>query len=407
MKRVRDNGAVRIAGLFGIAVVCQILFSALLPTAFYEGSSTDFWVRDLPMATQMLSPQGLHLQANIPAIGYPLLLSGLLQVSTYTGISFLSLLRLFALLCLGLTTVLVFFNAHFIWQSNAALAAGLLWCTYPFQLWLSGQNSTELPFLVFFLGALWFVSLAFAAKRQIFSMAVAGLLLGCAILIRPGALALPIVFAGVWFMSQTALPLAKRATAALALLVVCILVLTPWEWFIWHKTGRLVLVSTNDVASIRDGLTFGVVFKTYRTPIALSPSVKAFMQEAAAHMRELTEISEIGSFLLNQVQIRPAAVAEWVALKSVRVWYGTDSQRFDLYVLLCQIFYVGAGVIGFLSSWKYRTLARPFIVLLFSTILYFWFVGITVLPILRYMIPAMAILILFIPGIKYSINAKH
>ena len=81
----------------------------------------------------------------------------------------------------------------------------------------------------------------------------------------------------------------------------------------------------------------------------------------------------------------------------MRSWYGTDSHRLELPTLLIQLVYLifisfGAGI-----AWRRKGRSKQAAQMILLITLYFWMMTILVLSILRYMLPVMALLMLFVP----------
>ena len=56
---------------------------------------------------------------------------------------------------MALTSVLVYLLAQSVWGPLPALISALIWMTYPFALWLTKQQGSEMPFLVVFYGGVY------------------------------------------------------------------------------------------------------------------------------------------------------------------------------------------------------------------------------------------------------------
>jgi hypothetical protein len=92
-------------------------------------------------------------------------------------------------------------------------------------------------------------------------------------------------------------------------------------------------------------------------------------------------------------------VAVW---KAVRAWYGTDSQRLDRWLLLMQLPYL--GLLGWASNRCLRggPKGASLAALLLGMVLYFWFMTVAVLPILRYMAPVICVWFAAVPALLQS-----
>jgi hypothetical protein len=183
--------------------------------------------------------------------------------------------------------------------------------------------------------------------------------------------------------------------------------LFPWEAWVYSEIGEVVPVSTVGASSMRDGLTFAVAHKDYRQALSLPDDVSALMQNAAMQKDQLQSTKDIALFLADEIRVRPQAVLGLLAIKAVRSWYGTDSQRFEILSFVIQSLYLGFASAGVCLAWQKRKTTRPLIMLLGVVVLYFWAVTIMVLSILRYMIPAMGLLFIAIPGVLPDTMSKN
>jgi hypothetical protein len=85
--------------------------------------------------------------------------------------------------------------------------------------------------------------------------------------------------------------------------------------------------------------------------------------------------------------------------KALRSWYATDSGRFELPSMILQSLYLVVIVIGSWQSWHQGEQRRQMTLIIWLITAYFWLITITVLSILRYILPAIGLLFLLLPGI--------
>ncbi len=167
--------------------------------------------------------------------------------------------------------------------------------------------------------------------------ALAAVFLGIAMLIRSIAIAiLPVCVLIVWFTQH---PAHKKAISSAVLLGVGALVVLPWSVLIHTQTEQFVLLGTNSVPSVRDGLTFAVG-KAYRQEFQLSEPVLALMERLLERRAEMNSLGEILAVLRQEAERDPAAVLNLLALKAARSWYATDSGRLEVVSALLQLGYV-------------------------------------------------------------------
>ena len=132
-----------------------------------------------------------------------------------------------------------------LYGDRVGVFAALVLAVWPTLILFTTILASELPFLLFTIAALD----AWTARDRSWLMrgAIAGLLLGAASLVRPLALALPIIYGGTIALAN--LGLKNEALRQARLAVVCLLVMAaviaPWTWRNYRVYGEPVLISTN------------------------------------------------------------------------------------------------------------------------------------------------------------------
>ena len=170
----------------------------------------------------------------------------------------------------------------------------------------------------------------------------------------------------------------------------------PWEIWVYHHTGRIIPLSTGGFPVIHKGLTYAVDLDGYRLTSKIPEDVFALMQEIYTSRSESVE--DIFSLLIQQLKERPQAVTKLFIMKAARSWYGTDSGRYETAIMLLQIIYLVFALWGSVVSWRQGGIARNLAVVIWVMVFYFWGMTILVLSILRYMVPAMGLLMLMVPA---------
>jgi 4-amino-4-deoxy-L-arabinose transferase-like glycosyltransferase len=304
------------------------------------------------------------------------------------------------LLGMGLTTALLFFLASEVWSRRGAVLRAFVWMTCPLVLWTAKQPGSELPFLIAFYAALLlYWRNAFRGDSGRAALLACGGCLGVALLLRPIAIGQPVILAAASWLCTAGLPRRRRlAKALLPLLGVCVVVM-PWEGWAYGKTSRLIPLSTGGVPSYLDGLTFAADTKGYRQDVAVPADVLTLMREIKAREKELTSPGKIASAMTEQWQRHPWAVLKLFGLKLFRSWYGTDSQRMEFPLMVLQVLYLGAALVSTRWAWRRGSGARGLVLLVWVLVVYCWGMTTLVLPIVRYMLPALGLLFLLLPAI--------
>src|ERR1700682_2990888 len=132
-----------------IAILAHAIFLLLLPAAWRKNQSPDYAVYYEPVASQLVAGGGLFL-ASKPALRYPpgipMLYAATFLTSDRLGISRGIGLRILEGVFVIATGLLVAAVAMRFFSWRIALAASILWSTYPFHLWLTKQPDASTAF---------------------------------------------------------------------------------------------------------------------------------------------------------------------------------------------------------------------------------------------------------------------
>jgi hypothetical protein len=375
----------------------------VLPIQFRINDNSDYIGFYKPVAHNILAGHGLITPDGGPALryppGYPLLLAGIFGLSQLLEIPEETGLSAFVLLCMGLTSVLVYLLAQSVWGPLPALISALIWMTYPFTLWLTKQQGSEMPFLVVFFGGVYLFWRALLCKTRSWPVFfLSRLLMGFSMLIRPIAIGVVMVISIVLWLVGREIAARFRLFLIIMLHLGSLVTVLPWEMWVYSITSRVVMLSTGGVPSIRDGLTFAVASKGYRQEIKVPEDVAALMRDILVHSDEMRSLDGIVSFLTEQLRVQPLTVAKLFTLKAVRSWYGIDSGRFEIPIMLIQTFYLVLILWGSGVAWRRGGITKQLAISIWFLVLYFWAMTMLALSILRYMVPVIGLLFVLIPG---------
>lgn len=385
----------RSAIVFVVAFVFIALFQIFVPDSFRLDSS-DYTYYHSVVARNLLAGNGFTLAddsfASTNPPGYPIIVAVLLWIAQL-GISEALLFGALNAACLAISVVVVYRLARNLWGERGGLLAAGLWLTYPFMLLLSTERLTEPPFI-----AALYLGLAFfwrSLKTQsLRGFALAAVFLGIAMLIRSIAIAiLPVCVLIVWLTRH---PLRLKASTSAVLLGVGSLVVLPWTILVYAQSSQLVVLGTNTTPSIRDGLTFAVG-KAYRQEFQISADVLALMERLLSRRDEMTSLGAIFAAVREEFLQTPDAVVKLFLLKIARSWFATDSGRLELLSLAIQALYLLGILVGSLLTFRFALAQRTYLLGTWLIVLYFWLMTIAVLSILRYMTPAMGLLMTIVP----------
>ncbi len=407
-----------ILGLFLLTMIVAALFAAVLPAEYRQNQSTDYTFQYEPVARAILAGRGITGTEGTLATRYPpgfsALLAGTWALGGTVGMSEEAALLAFRLLCAGLSAVLLYGLARLVWRAEAALLVGLAWATYPFFLWIAKQPNSEVPFIPVFFGALLVVWLAVLRRpRAWWLYLLAGMLAGAAMLIRPSALGLGVVMAVLILFLARPIRLPARLGFAALLLLGNLLAVIPWTTAVYRETGLIIPLSTGGEVSFKDGLTFLVAYKDYRQEVPVADDVAELMLTFQRRRTEMQSSGDVLVVVLDEARQDPGTFLKFTLIKAGRSWYGIDSRTFEGATLAIQAVYFALILWGNAYAFFSRRAApggdagalRRMLAGNWLIVFYFWAMTITVVPLLRYMLPATGPLFIALPGVYYSLQA--
>jgi 4-amino-4-deoxy-L-arabinose transferase-like glycosyltransferase len=295
-----------------VALLSHILFLLFLPSDLKRTSSPDYVKFYEPVAQTLASGGGFFL-ASRPALLYPCGIP-IMYAATFRAADRLHLarstgLRILEALLLTLTSVLVSLLALLILSWRVALVASAMWSTYPFHLWLTKQpDSTSVFSLLLLFAVLLFVRWSTDGRRCVQYGCLAGLILGIAALIKPIAIALPVIFAGLACVCVIPCRPRQRALFSFCMVVAYLLPISPWEVWAREVSGQWIPLCTNGPNVLIDGLTLGSVRGV--KPVWMPQNVRALTQDAVEHYKDLKTTGSIANFLIAKIREEPRVVAQ-------------------------------------------------------------------------------------------------
>lgn len=382
------RGARRLRLALAVAAITFAIGALALPLA---PRSTDYRSFYQPVAQNLRSGDGLVSRDAAPAVRYP---PGhpLLLATTWLGLEPFGIGAERATDCLGVlahvaSTLLVFELGLALAGWKVAGLAALMWAGYPPALALPGTGNSEIGYVPLALLAI--VMVARRGAPSTMGCFQLGLLSGAAILLRPAGIALPLALL-LQLAANQPRSIARVAQRFAPVVLATVLVLAPWWIWTTMRTGAPVWLSTGGLPSMVDGWTFA----RHARGVQVSPGEDAL----TASLRRMWLDGQIsgGSDLAHALLTTdPGAALRMFGRKVVRAWYATDSQRHEGILATMQAFLLGLAVVGTMrlarSDWW--TANRHVLVLAGSWVLLTWASTVLVLSILRYMVPAMPIIV--------------
>lgn len=409
MNRKRDLTVA--AGLFFLAMVISAVFWSLLPGEFRGNQSTDYLNHYEPVARSIAAGRGITLDGVIATRyppGFSVLLAIVFRLSEWLNVPEGLVLLVFRLVCAGLSVVFIYALARLIWSPNLALIPALAWLTYPFALWLNKQPNSEVPFIPLLYAVMFAFWLALLRKpRAWWLYLLAGVLAGGAMLIRPAAIGLSIIMAVLaLFLVKPGVTVRSRLLAAALILTGNILVVLPWQIAVFNQTQAIIPLGTGGTVTIQDGLTFLAVPKDYRREVKIPEDVADLMWTFQERRPEMISAGQALAVIIEEARQAPGAFTKLMLIKITRSWYGIDSRQFELPTIFLQIIYLSFILWGSWYAWRWGGDRRRMIAGNWIVVLYFWAMTILVIPLFRYMLPVMGLLMVALPGVWLSIRAR-
>ena len=382
------------------------LFSILdFEVSFYSGQKNDKGIYQLSDYTfqvnRLINHQSIMVGDKVmnryPPV-YAYMLYGAYLVSDSIGMKYQHAVYILSMLLVALATVLISEITFLLYNSPwLSLFSGLLFATHPYNLSGVVKVLSYTPFMLFLLIAVWFMLLIIRKNKRILLFVImTGLSLGVASMLRPIGLLLPFIFAAFLIIFLKQFKMFHRIALALLLLVMSELVLFPWQVFN-AKHDEAVLISSNQVYSMRDGFAFNnhAAKKDIDLPVKMDSTARKISMTNARNGREMFQV------IWQEVKDQPVVMAKLFGLKAIRSWYGVFIQDPVKEKIKLAFFFIYAllAIVGFLRYRGKNMLFRQFSWLFLIVLLYFWGMTILVVSMVRYMYPVFGLAVVFIPGI--------
>ena len=385
-----------------LPIIIMFIFWRIMPASLQNNDKTDYARFYFPVAQNILHGNGITFEGK-PALdyppGYPIILAAtfFLAKPLHANDSILTLI------CLSLCAFLVYVMAKKLWGPTGAFLVSIAWSCYPFVYYTCVKQNSEISFMVlFYAGLLCFLNGWRYGRRKKTWFFIAGALCGLAMLIRPIGIGVGIVIMGLMLFGKSYSP-RNRIVFIACILLGNIAAVLPWEAWVFHKTGTVVvLCKGRDAFSMYDGLTFafpepGVVGG--RKGIKVPPDVEQLMVHVRSMYSDSTTAKQLRDFMIAQFKRQPASVMKLILIKAARSWYGANANRFEKVILVYHLVFMALIIIAGAIFWRRKPLERFTIIAATGLLLYFWGMAILVLSIARYLAPMLPLLLIFLPAI--------
>ncbi len=378
-----------VVSIFAIAIALRVLGFVLLPEPPLPYNALFAYLK----GAELLRNGAGFADPSFPVFTPPLYSMLLASVGSVPGESTFGI-RIAQMVIDSLTAVLTCLLAReLLTNARVATLAGIAWAMYPFAIYSTQYVGTEVLFAFFLLAFLLLFVRAIKHESGWLDVGT-GLCLGLATLTRGTTqflpLLLPLVL--VWFIRDR-----WRALRSSSVMVTCfVLVVFPWSLRNYLVLHEVIPIGTNSSVilwgSSKPLLTIESRMKELpqlydrarakgivASPPDAGPSAKDryFLQLAIENYRQA-------------VTNDPVGLIELLITKFARLWYSTESGNNHTVILLVNLFIYPLALVGVVSVWKER---NRFGLLLLSLVIYFALLHWATLPLFRYILPVMPIIL--------------
>lgn len=369
--------------MFAVFCAANIVGAHFLKNTLDFPTDTKFFYS--PAAENLLAGKGYTVEgvfADRYPPGYPFFLSAVYALSGQAGENNFLYPYIIALLQAA-SCILLYKTAKMLTSPSQAVMTAALFLSYPFFAVLSMTRYawTAMPLFIFvFYAALYLFFKTKMKKKLPGGFFLSGLLFGVSALVWPASVGLWLLFALYLFFSG-----APRAVSSFILGV--FLPILIWCAVVSANTGHFRL-SSGGWPSVKDGLVHSSGTQMARFDF----SGEALKEIEDGNMRGPLDAA---AFTLRKLRTDFKDTSSYLVFKIFRPWYATDSEKFEKIILAAQVPYLLLSIFGFLNLREENKKEGR---LLLGAVIYFWITAFSVLSILRYMIPAMGLLMVFAPA---------
>jgi 4-amino-4-deoxy-L-arabinose transferase-like glycosyltransferase len=331
---------------------------------------------------------------------YPLILALQLKIAAILNVNALIITSSFSITAILFSGYILYKIARLYFSKDYkhAQLTLILYLSIPFNIYSSSMPLSEIPFAVFILLSIYYLLKGFLYFKNLKYFVLSGIALGLALLVRPIGILLPIVYSLIIFSSLFREYKKIIIYRIFFFLLSVFLTILPWSTYNYIKTDKIILLSSNGVASIKDGLK--LYHKDYREKQKVSDDVKFVVDDFYKKRKSMNTLPDIVEFLKDKFKEDKWAVLNFYIYKAKRVWFGLDSQsvKKERIIKIIGFLYI---ILFMIASYKiFKRKIRSELILL-SVILFitltFWGMAILVVPLLRYVLLSYGLFTLLIP----------
>jgi len=356
--------------------------------------------------------------------GSPIIIAGLLYVQRWLDMSQQKVFWMFNSLMIAFSAILLLMISQLIWENQDAVFVPYVWITYPFLLWFINQPYPEIPYFVasFFTVYMFLRSYRQSSRKYWVYGLIVGLLSAVGMMIKPVGMGIPVIVVLVVMILHRERSWQERIKFSSAIVCGVLVLVIPWSAFVYTNSGKVIFLTDSIVLrnSLINGVTFATRGEEYREKLTLHPRVVRFMETIELELKStkdkiLQEQTVPGSQLRGQVEVGqvldviikvsledPLGALYLLGTKVVRSWYGTDSHKLENYAIGIQLVYISMISLSFVGIIKKSLVHKEVLFIVLALILYYWAMSVLFEPLVRYLIPALGVLLILLPGLWAS-----
>ena len=241
-------------------------------------------------------------------------------------------------------------------------------------------------------------------------------------MIKPVGMGIPVIVIVVIMILHRGRSWQERIKFSTAIVSGVLVLVIPWSAFVYTNSGKVIFLTDSIVLrnSLINGVTFATRGEEYREKLTPHPRVLRFMetielelkstedeilQEKTVTGRQLRDQIEVGQVLDVIIKVSledPLGALYLLGTKVVRSWYGTDSHKLENYAIGIQLVYISMISLSFVGIIKKSLVHKEILFIVLALILYYWAMSVLFEPLVRYLIPALGVLLILLPGLWAS-----
>ena len=139
--------------------------------------------------------------------------------------------------------------------------------------------------------------------------------------------------------------------------------------------------------------------------LELKSTEDEILQEKTVTGRQLRDQIEVGQVLDVIIKVSledPLGALYLLGTKAVRSWYGTDSHKLENYAIGIQLVYISMISLSFIGIIKKSLVHKEILFVVLALIPYYWAMSVLFEPLVRYLVPALGVLLILLPGLWAS-----